>query len=158
MDIYLGGLNRFLIVQNFPNSAHPNVEGIVSTNFLMSVSLCTKVFSQLFLLINKLLHEIYTRLFFFRTKILLSSAGKQVWLFFVSSSLCKRLRHEEISDRFLSVSPLLRYWGKTIESHCLDDDSALKKRNLFSRSIHSKEHTVVELQAALINSSSNPKR
>ena len=70
--------------------------------------------------------------------------------FFVSSSLCKGLRHEEISDRFLSVSPLLRYRGKTIESHCLDDDSALKKRNLFSRSIHSKDHTIVEL----LNSSS----
>ena len=53
--------------------------------------------------------------------------------FFVSSSLCKGLRHEEISDRFLSVSPLLRYRGKTIESHCLDDDSALKKeKSLFS--------------------------
>ena len=53
--------------------------------------------------------------------------------FFVSSSLCKRLRHEEISDRFLSVSPLLLYRGKTIESHCLDDDSALKKKkSLFS--------------------------
>ena len=68
--------------------------------------------------------------------------------FFVLSSLCKRLRHEEISDRFLSVSPLLHYRGKTIESHCLDDDSALKKRNLFSRSIHSKDHTIVELLAA----------
>ena len=83
---------------------------------------------------------------FLYTKILLSSAGKQVWLFFVSSSLCKGLRHEEISDRFLSVSPLLCYRGKTIESHCLDDDSALKKRNLFSRSIHSMI-VIVEFQA-----------
>ena len=69
----------------------------------MSVSLCTKVFftRQLFLLIIKLLHEIYTRLFFFHSfytqRFYYHQPENKFDFFFVSSSLCKRLRHEEIS-------------------------------------------------------------
>ena len=76
---------------------------------------------------SNLTHYTLTTMFF--TKILLSSTGKQVWLFLLSHHCVKDTSaHEEIPNRFLSVS----HRGKTIESHCLDDDSGLKKKSLFS--------------------------
>ena len=72
--------------------------------------------------------------------------------FFLSRHHCvKDTDMRKSPDRFLSVSPLLGYRGKTIESHCLDDDSALKKKgNLFSRSIHCQVRMILEMQAAVL--------